>query len=96
MIFYIKQGIDSKNHQHLEKNITAPLFFKVELDDDGYVVSIGKQPLDPERVYKVATIVDFWRKRDAPSIGFLATKITLERSTMPLGGVANGFNGHVR
>jgi len=42
---------------------------EVELDDDGYVVSIGKQPLDPERVYKVATIVDFWRKRDAPSIG---------------------------
>ena len=42
---------------------------EVELDDDGYVVSIAKQPLEPERIYKVASIVDFWRKRDAPSIG---------------------------
>eukprot|EP00434_Breviolum_minutum_P019428 symbB.v1.2.017131.t1/scaffold1268.1/size213459/12 len=42
---------------------------EVELDEDGYVVSIAKQSLDPDRIYKVATIVDFWRKRDAPSIG---------------------------
>lgn len=62
----ISKYSDNHHHHHLAT------FFKVELDDDGYVVSIGKQPLDPERVYKVATIVDFWRKRDAPSIGSLA------------------------
>jgi len=41
----------------------------VELDGDGYVVQIGSEPLDESRLYKVATISDFWRKRDAPSIG---------------------------
>ncbi|CAE7651836.1 unnamed protein product, partial [Symbiodinium pilosum] len=42
---------------------------EVELDEDGFVVSIAGEPLDPDRKYKVASIVDFWRKRDAPSIG---------------------------
>eukprot|EP00913_Durusdinium_trenchii_P020259 g19032.t1 len=42
---------------------------RVELDDDGYVVQIAKESLDLNRIYKVASIVDFWRKRDAPSIG---------------------------
>ncbi|CAK9015623.1 unnamed protein product [Durusdinium trenchii] len=42
---------------------------EVELDDDGYVVQIAKESLDLNRIYKVASIVDFWRKRDAPSIG---------------------------
>ncbi|CAJ1347579.1 unnamed protein product [Effrenium voratum] len=42
---------------------------EVELDEEGYVVRIAGEPLDPKRKYKVASIVDFWRKRDAPSIG---------------------------
>mmetsp|Transcript_65479 Transcript_65479/g.142817 ORF Transcript_65479/g.142817 Transcript_65479/m.142817 type:complete len:594 (+) Transcript_65479:53-1834(+) len=41
----------------------------VELDADDYVVSIGGKPLDLEKKYRVASISDFYRKRDAPSIG---------------------------
>lgn len=41
----------------------------VELDADGYVTHIAKEALEETRIYKVASIVDFWRKRDAPSIG---------------------------
>lgn len=42
---------------------------EVILDEDGYVTKIAGEPLDENRMYKVASIVDFWRKRDAPSIG---------------------------
>jgi len=41
----------------------------VELDEDGYVTHVGGQPLDMAKIYKVASISDFWRKRDAPTIG---------------------------
>lgn len=41
----------------------------VELDADGFVTHVGGQPIDLGRVYKVASISDFWRKRDAPTIG---------------------------
>lgn len=41
----------------------------VEVDDDGFVNTIRKQPLDTEKLYAVATFGDFFRKRDAPSIG---------------------------
>lgn len=41
----------------------------MELDSDGYVTAIANEPLDEARIYRVASIVDFWRKRDAPSIG---------------------------
>eukprot|EP00931_Biecheleriopsis_adriatica_P101805 TRINITY_DN76883_c0_g1_i1.p1 TRINITY_DN76883_c0_g1~~TRINITY_DN76883_c0_g1_i1.p1 ORF type:complete len:615 (-),score=123.84 TRINITY_DN76883_c0_g1_i1:7-1851(-) len=42
---------------------------QVVLDNDGYVVSIAGEPLDLNKKYKVVSISDFWRKRDAPSIG---------------------------
>lgn len=38
-------------------------------DDDGYVMSIAGKELDGARTYHVATVIDFWRKRDSPSIG---------------------------
>merc|ERR1719254_211529 len=41
----------------------------IELDDDGYVTHVGCEPLDEQKIYRVASISDFWRKRDAPSIG---------------------------
>lgn len=41
----------------------------VELDEDGYVTHIGGQAIDMAKIYKVASISDFWRKRDAPTIG---------------------------
>mmetsp|Transcript_54264 Transcript_54264/g.126338 ORF Transcript_54264/g.126338 Transcript_54264/m.126338 type:complete len:612 (+) Transcript_54264:138-1973(+) len=41
----------------------------VELDQDGFVTHVAGQPLDLSRVYKVASISDFWRKRDSPTIG---------------------------
>jgi len=41
----------------------------VELDADGFVTKVGGEPIDLSRVYKVASISDFWRKRDAPTIG---------------------------
>jgi len=42
---------------------------EVHLDKDGYVTHVAGEPLDESRIYKVASISDFWRKRDAPSIG---------------------------
>jgi len=41
----------------------------VIVDKDGFVEKINGQPLDIAKVYKVASIVDFWRKRDSPTIG---------------------------
>jgi hypothetical protein len=42
----------------------------VQLDEQGLEVThIGGEPIDLARVYKVASISDFWRKRDAPTIG---------------------------
>merc|ERR1719215_2126684 len=41
----------------------------VKVDEDGLVTEIAGKPLDMTRVYKVASISDFWRKRDAPTIG---------------------------
>lgn len=41
----------------------------VHIDQDGFVEKVNGQPLDIAKVYKVASIVDFWRKRDAPTIG---------------------------
>lgn len=41
----------------------------VIVDNDGYVVSIGGEPLDPDRMYNIATMEDFFRSRDGPSIG---------------------------
>mmetsp|Transcript_125367 Transcript_125367/g.390309 ORF Transcript_125367/g.390309 Transcript_125367/m.390309 type:complete len:347 (-) Transcript_125367:48-1088(-) len=41
----------------------------VELDEEGYVTQIGGKPLDLAKTYKVASISDFWRKRDSPTIG---------------------------
>lgn len=41
----------------------------VILDEDNLVTHIGGEPLDLARIYKVASISDFWRKRDAPTIG---------------------------
>jgi len=41
----------------------------VELDDEGFVTHIFNEPIDLARTYKVASISDFWRKRDAPTIG---------------------------
>jgi len=41
----------------------------VILDEDGFVTHIGGTEIDLARVYKVASISDFWRKRDAPTIG---------------------------
>jgi len=41
----------------------------VEVDQEGFVEKVNGQPLDTAKVYKVASIVDFWRKRDAPTIG---------------------------
>jgi len=41
----------------------------IELDQNGFVEKVHGKPLDVSKVYKVASIVDFWRKRDSPSIG---------------------------
>lgn len=41
----------------------------VIVDDQGFVTHIGGAPLDLAKSYKVASIRDFWRKRDAPTIG---------------------------
>eukprot|EP00746_Dinoflagellata_sp_MGD_P023878 gnl/MRDRNA2_/MRDRNA2_156003_c0_seq1.p1 gnl/MRDRNA2_/MRDRNA2_156003_c0~~gnl/MRDRNA2_/MRDRNA2_156003_c0_seq1.p1 ORF type:complete len:491 (+),score=96.46 gnl/MRDRNA2_/MRDRNA2_156003_c0_seq1:203-1474(+) len=41
----------------------------VEVDVDGYVVTIGDEPIELDRMYKVGTICDFWRASDSPSIG---------------------------
>lgn len=41
----------------------------VEIDQEGNVEKVNGQPLDISKVYKVASIVDFWRKRDSPTIG---------------------------
>lgn len=41
----------------------------VEVDDELFVTHVGGEPIDLTRVYKVASISDFWRKRDAPTIG---------------------------
>jgi len=41
----------------------------VELDEEGFVTHIQNKPLDMSEVYNVATISDFWRKRDGPTIG---------------------------
>jgi hypothetical protein len=41
----------------------------IELDHSGFVEKVNGRPLDVSKVYKVASIVDFWRKRDSPSIG---------------------------
>lgn len=42
---------------------------QVVLDSDGYVTSIDGAPLDPKRLYRVATFEDFFRARDGPAIG---------------------------
>eukprot|EP00928_Gymnodinium_smaydae_P062725 TRINITY_DN46519_c0_g1_i1.p1 TRINITY_DN46519_c0_g1~~TRINITY_DN46519_c0_g1_i1.p1 ORF type:complete len:655 (+),score=141.50 TRINITY_DN46519_c0_g1_i1:112-1965(+) len=41
----------------------------VEVDKDGFVTHIAGKPLDLAATYRVASISDFWRKRDAPTIG---------------------------
>lgn len=41
----------------------------VILDDNSFVTHIHGKPIDLAKTYKVATISDFWRKRDAPTIG---------------------------
>jgi hypothetical protein len=41
----------------------------VVLDADGLVTHIGGKPVDMSRAYKVATIQDYWRKSDGPTIG---------------------------
>jgi len=41
----------------------------VLLDDDGFVTHVAGNPIDLAKTYKVATVSDFWRKRDAPTIG---------------------------
>jgi len=42
---------------------------QVEIDDDGYVVAVDGQPLDVNRTYHIATLLDFFRARDGPTIG---------------------------
>jgi len=41
----------------------------VELDEDGFVTHVNGEPLDVSRVYNIASISDYWRKRDSPTIG---------------------------
>lgn len=41
----------------------------VKVDADGFVTHVGGEPIDLSRNYKVASIRDYWRKRDAPTIG---------------------------
>jgi len=41
----------------------------VELDADGFVTHVAGKPIDLAKTYKVASISDFWRKRDSPTIG---------------------------
>jgi 2',3'-cyclic-nucleotide 2'-phosphodiesterase (5'-nucleotidase family) len=38
-------------------------------DDEGFVVSVNGEQLDPNRTYVIATMADFFRSRDGPSIG---------------------------
>jgi 2',3'-cyclic-nucleotide 2'-phosphodiesterase (5'-nucleotidase family) len=42
---------------------------RVLVDDVGYVVSVNGEQLDPNRMYVIATMEDFFRSRDGPSIG---------------------------
>lgn len=41
----------------------------IEVDSEGYVVRVGGEPLQLDRVYRIATFQDFFRARDGPSIG---------------------------
>lgn len=41
----------------------------VEVDSDGNVVTIGDEPIELDRMYKVGTVCDFWRAKDSPQIG---------------------------
>lgn len=41
----------------------------VVVDQDGFVVSIGGERLDSNKMYRIATFEDFFRARDGPSIG---------------------------
>ena len=42
----------------------------IEVDPETQlVVAIGGEPLDDNRIYRVGTVVDFFRPRDGPTIG---------------------------
>lgn len=41
----------------------------VVLDGDGECTHVNGKPIDLTKVYKVGSIVDFWRKSDSPTIG---------------------------
>jgi 2',3'-cyclic-nucleotide 2'-phosphodiesterase (5'-nucleotidase family) len=41
----------------------------IVVDSEGLVVSVNGEPLDPNRMYVIATLEDWFRPRDGPSIG---------------------------
>merc|ERR1712217_910264 len=41
----------------------------IEVDNDGYVTTIGNKPIDNQRMYRVGTVADFFRASDGPTIG---------------------------
>jgi hypothetical protein len=41
----------------------------LKVDEEGLVVSVNGEALEPNRMYLIATLGDFFRSRDGPSIG---------------------------
>jgi len=41
----------------------------IEVDNDGFVITIGNKPIDVARLYRVGTVGDFFRSSDGPTIG---------------------------
>lgn len=41
----------------------------ISTDEGGFVTHVGGKPIDPERMYAIASVSDFFRARDGPSFG---------------------------